>query len=184
MTHLNIDILMLIIDNVDNHHTLFSLLTVSKQVFRYTCQRLYRDPGYHLKKTANSATSSFIKMVLALSPATDESTNLLRKIFHVQQADIPPMADYLSYIRVVREWDQLGQYLRDRLKGYEEYADSVPPPPFGSYDSFMTSILIMATCQASKMRELETDVPSIEYFISRASEFPHHPSKCILRSSV
>ncbi|KAF9162759.1 hypothetical protein DFQ26_003248 [Actinomortierella ambigua] len=174
MTLLNIDILMLIIDNVDNHHTLFSLLTVSKQVFRCTCQRLYRDPGYHLRETTNRARSGFTKMVLTFSPAIDQWTNFLRKIFNVKPSNSPPMADYLSFVQIVRWERALSRCFdeaRDVYSGNTHLA-FMPTPPIGWLDLFMVTVLTMATCghQLGKMKELKIDFTFIEDFIGRASE--------------
>ncbi|KAG0249645.1 hypothetical protein DFQ27_009885, partial [Actinomortierella ambigua] len=108
MTRLNIDILTLVIDNVDDPGTLFSLLTVSKQVFRYVCRTLYRDPGYFVRKMRceKRAVYRFVRVPLAFTPTADDNMKALQQTFDVEQATAPPMLDYLSFIRVVR-WDDM-----------------------------------------------------------------------------
>ncbi|KAF9154348.1 hypothetical protein DFQ26_000257 [Actinomortierella ambigua] len=110
MTRLNIDILTLVVDNVDDPGTLFSLLTVSKQVLRYVCRALYRDPGYFLRKMdrRHEASDRFVRMTLTFSTTTDDMIKDLQQAFDVKQATTPPMFDYFSFIRVVR-------YLMDTL---------------------------------------------------------------------
>ncbi|KAF9971205.1 hypothetical protein BGZ73_005903 [Actinomortierella ambigua] len=119
MASTNLDVIAYIIDNVEDSGTLFSLLTVSKDVFRYTCRILYRDPSrvFCSRPPSGSTESkmvSLIRLLLDISPAADDDTNTLREAFGLkrkqkQEAMSPPttMLDYLSYIQHIRWRDTL-----------------------------------------------------------------------------
>ncbi|KAG0252626.1 hypothetical protein DFQ27_007940 [Actinomortierella ambigua] len=182
-TTIDIDVIALIIDNVDDRGTLFSLLTVSKEVFRYTCRALYRDPfrfiyPYDLSDNARKSSLSLVQLLLALSPAADDDSNLVRRALGVPpklkfESTIPPttMVDYLSFIQCVR-WDTVADHLIASLEN--TVLQDWQPPPGSSQDdeSFALSTVTWCLCghQLGRIRELEVEHDAIERYIAAASQ--------------
>ncbi|KAF9084863.1 hypothetical protein BGX23_010164 [Mortierella sp. AD031] len=98
------DIITLVIEQVDDAPTLFSLLTVNKAAFAVASRVLYRAPLSF--KLTSDKLHALIRRILILSPADDEATRRLRKGADIapqtwQDPARGPMADYLSFVRVV-----------------------------------------------------------------------------------
>ncbi|KAG0254876.1 hypothetical protein DFQ27_006578 [Actinomortierella ambigua] len=184
MLHVNSDVLFLIIDNVDDGGALFSLLTVSKHVFQRACWALYRDPGFILRQkgyeSRKTSTVAFVRLMLAISPAGDSSTSMLRLAFDVSRADGPPMLDYLSLIRVVRWKDVLTKcfaHVPRDLKDLVEWnclVDGVPD----DFPSLGVDCLTRAIClhQLGNIVELEIQPAGIVEYLHRAPQ-----ARCLRR---
>ncbi|KAG0252127.1 hypothetical protein DFQ27_008253, partial [Actinomortierella ambigua] len=132
-----IDVIAQIIDNVDDRGTLFSLLTVNKQVFQYACRALYRDPFYFFRSerwdnpSKVRAQKSLAQWLLSLSPATDRKTNFIRRALCVPQKLEPEaneqprtMLNYLSLIQCAGCDDILDRPIDDLWQPEESFCST------------------------------------------------------------
>ncbi|KAG0245031.1 hypothetical protein BGW41_004288 [Actinomortierella wolfii] len=166
------DVLALIISNVADVATLFSLLTVNKYVFQQACKTLYRDPVFSLRHTKYQSKEriciAFVKLILQLSPADDDDILLVRQIFKVKPTKHPPMLDYLSFVRVVR-WEEVMDYCC-RSNWYEFQKKKpwcrIPGVP-NDCVVFITKTLTKAIChhQLHNIVEIEIAASAIEDYI-------------------
>ncbi|KAF9164698.1 hypothetical protein DFQ26_001144 [Actinomortierella ambigua] len=165
MLQLNIDVLALIIDKIDD-------------VFSLASRTLYRDPGFILCRKYRShewSTHAFVRLVLTISPAQDDNTNILRQIFNVTIASDPPTFNYLSLIRVIR-WETLFKLcfnsVRDALGDLKYYRQQQPMSPFDDRLLRATECLTRAICfhQLSNIVELEIQSVGAAEYVERASE--------------
>ncbi|KAF9161786.1 hypothetical protein DFQ26_004161 [Actinomortierella ambigua] len=177
MPKINLDVLAHIISRVEDRKTLFLLLVVSKDVFKLSCRVLYRDPLRYLlegtRKSLRKDRLAFIRLVLALSPATDNDTRLLRTVFDAPPGQQPvppstqPMLDYLALIRVVRWEDAIGPSLasqkKKRLLPGSSHVER-------ERKAFLRSALTWCISghQLGNIRELEIEPKSLEMFTSMA----------------
>ncbi|KAG0255338.1 hypothetical protein DFQ27_006300, partial [Actinomortierella ambigua] len=195
MASVDLDVIALIIDNVKDRGTLFSLLTVDRKVFRYTCGVLYRDPLRFFRDDpqgdkAQKGILSLIRLLLDLSPATDDDANLVRSILGVppkhalKAEEAPPappppppagtMLNYLSFMQYVRwefELDPILETLPNTLLQRHMRALSTERLVHSS-DSFVRRTLTWCCCghQLDQIRELEIEPDALERFIEAASQ--------------
>ncbi|KAF9968659.1 hypothetical protein BGZ73_009190, partial [Actinomortierella ambigua] len=178
------DVLPLIIEHVDDKATLYSLLTVSKQVCHNVCRVLYRDPFRffrHAQSKGNLSQSrllSLVRLLLSLSPATGDEVNLVRTEFGVPkkhqagaEAVLVTTLDYLSFVECVRWEHVLYQYLAPLDKTmFDGWSPS--PGVVQSVQSFIRCTLTWCFCghQLDQMRELEIEHQDIERYISKVSQ--------------
>ncbi|KAG0254765.1 hypothetical protein DFQ27_006637, partial [Actinomortierella ambigua] len=180
------DVIALIIDNVDDRGTLFSLLVVNKDVFRYTCRVLYRDPFRFFRdydpfddddELTHQSDLSLVQLLLALSPAVDDDSNVVRSILNVpekreSESEALPttMLNYLSFVRYVRLESSLDDLIgRSTDFGRQDCCPiHVPRDVF----SVFKSGLAWSLCghQLSQIRELEIQPESIDRYIAVASQ--------------
>ncbi|KAG0255691.1 hypothetical protein DFQ27_006118 [Actinomortierella ambigua] len=187
------DIIVLILDHVDDRGTLFSLLTVNKQIFQLACGTLYRDPfrffrdGNRYDESTVKNRLSLVRLLLDLSPAVDEDANLVRRAFDVplkqdsraanlvRRAFRVPrkpttMLDYLSFIRCVR-WEYLLEHPINESKStilkYQR-----PDLVARGCNTFVRSTLTWCFCghQLGQLRELEIEPDVIERYIAAAPQ--------------
>ncbi|KAG0238041.1 hypothetical protein BGW42_007595 [Actinomortierella wolfii] len=99
-----LECIAMVIEFVDNHHDLFNLLTVSKDVFQITARRLYRDPIKSSPDDYDSSIPKLILFLLSLSPARGKTIDILRRSYGLPPFRTPlypkPMLDYLSALRL------------------------------------------------------------------------------------
>ncbi|KAG0254882.1 hypothetical protein DFQ27_006584 [Actinomortierella ambigua] len=177
MPQLVIDVIALILDKIDDAGTLFSLLTVGKDVFYIASQILYRDPGVFLPpmqcKSRHASTVAFVRLVLAISPAKDNNTNLLRQAFSVNPPSSPPVLDYLALIRVVQWKDLFRRCLAETSPVLDDMGHSGQPLG-GPYDHLQlgADCLTKAVClhQLGNIVELEIQLAGHIEYLHRASE--------------
>ncbi|KAG0248130.1 hypothetical protein DFQ27_001150, partial [Actinomortierella ambigua] len=98
MPPLPLECLANVIEHIDDPHSLFSLLTVSKDVFLLAAQQLYSDPlrYYSIKSLV------ILRGLLVLSPVNDKDIQVVRQALDAPlraDSDPPLMLDYLHYIR-------------------------------------------------------------------------------------
>ncbi|KAF9164699.1 hypothetical protein DFQ26_001145 [Actinomortierella ambigua] len=176
MPQLVIDVIALILDKIDDAGTLFSLLTVGKDVFYIASRILYRDPGLFLLpkqcKSRHASTLAFVRLVLAISPAKDNNTNLLRQAFSVNPASSPPVLDYLALIRVVH-WKDLFRRCLAETSPVLDMGHSGQPLG-GPYDHLQLGVdcLTKAVClhQLGNIVELEIQLAGHIEYLHRVSE--------------
>ncbi|KAF9970303.1 hypothetical protein BGZ73_007011 [Actinomortierella ambigua] len=95
---LDLDCMTAVIDNVKDHPTLLSLLTVSKDVFHIAVKKLYRSWLFWPRYSREGA-ELFVRFILSLSPVDDELTMALRNHLQIQwPREPPPTVDYLSLV--------------------------------------------------------------------------------------
>ncbi|KAF9970119.1 hypothetical protein BGZ75_002441, partial [Mortierella antarctica] len=112
MPNLPFDCISHVINQIDNRHDLFTLLTVSRGVFQVAARRLYRDPLHRdWPRGYDPRLGKLVRLLLSLSPANDNKSNRLRQAVGLVDATTPipttTMHNYLSFLRVVHWSDQL-----------------------------------------------------------------------------
>ncbi|KAG0255687.1 hypothetical protein DFQ27_006114 [Actinomortierella ambigua] len=186
MTSVNIDVIAIVIDNIkDDRGTLFSLLTVNKQVFRYTCRILYRDPlrfirRLNINRTSSMRALSLIRLLLRISPATDDDTNLFRRVFDVPvkhesavEHQPRPMFDYLSFIQNARLEQALRLLAMKSICSWEteQVCERASTRGFHTPASFLRHILTWSIFghRLGDLHELEIEPGAIPCFVDEVS---------------
>ncbi|KAF9150657.1 hypothetical protein DFQ26_001497, partial [Actinomortierella ambigua] len=177
MIAINTDVIALILDNVEDRATLFSLLTVNRQLFPYACRALYKDPlrffrRPHIIRTPQlKSMRSLFHLFLSLSPATDEATNLVREVYDIPLKHEPEafhtMLDYLSFIQSVR-WECILEY-NDELWGSDSLREHAYTQGF-LCANFFQDIVTWSVCghRLGEIRELEIQPKGLGRFIDMA----------------
>ncbi|KAF9162727.1 hypothetical protein DFQ26_003273 [Actinomortierella ambigua] len=184
MATINIDVITLVIENVGNRGTLFSLLTVNKQIFRHTCAVLYSDPFRFFRHKSPYDDSlleskiSLLWLLMNLSPAVDDDANRVRKALAAArkqgsetEAWSATKLDYLSFIQCVRFRQSLDVLVTSRSLAATGILEC--------YSTFK-STLTWSICghRLDQLLELEIEARDIERFVQVA------PQLCRLRIIV
>ncbi|KAG0247192.1 hypothetical protein DFQ27_002446, partial [Actinomortierella ambigua] len=91
-----------VVEHIDDTHSLFSLLTVSKDIFLLAAQQLYRDPLQYGRSLKSIKPLVILRGLLLLSPTNDKDIQVVRQALDAPlraDSDPPLMLDYLQYIR-------------------------------------------------------------------------------------
>ncbi|KAF9975795.1 hypothetical protein BGZ73_000386 [Actinomortierella ambigua] len=132
------------------------------------------DGGQKEYESRVRSTQAFARLVLSISPANDDGTNILREAFKVTPSAIPPMADYLSLIRVVR-WTGVLRTCFAHMRNTMKVLRCLYPysQDFTYYlESLGEDCLTRAIClhRLSNVVELEIQPTGIVEFLHKASE--------------
>ncbi|KAG0234429.1 hypothetical protein BGW42_006639 [Actinomortierella wolfii] len=166
MPNLPLECIAWVIEYVDSYQDLFSLLTVSKDVFLIAARRLYRDP---IRSRFNMPAGSFRKLILhllTLSPAKDENIDIIRRSSGLPPSGTPldpqPMLNYLSLVKVVR-W-------RDRDNSERWLKINFGCDHFESFDMCMHLTWAFVGHRLDEVEELEIDVKDQERYFLNATK--------------
>ncbi|KAG0251330.1 hypothetical protein DFQ27_008831, partial [Actinomortierella ambigua] len=183
MIAINTDVIVLILENVEDRGTLFSLLTVNSQLFPYACRALYKDPIRFFRKPhivrgpQLKSLRSLFYLFLSLSPATDEATNLARDVLDIPRKHEPEavhtMLDYLSFIQSVR-WECILVYneWEWRLAPLKAYAYK---KGILCYTKLFQDTLTWSICghRLGEIRELEIQPSALVRYVGMAPRLGH-----------
>ncbi|KAF9976456.1 hypothetical protein BGZ73_008524, partial [Actinomortierella ambigua] len=178
MVAMSFDVIALIIEQVEDRNTLFSLLTINRQIFRQTCMVLYRDPfrfskiRYLASNAAGRKTMHLLQLLLTLSPAADDEANLVRSAYGVppknkSEAEAPlTMLNYLSFVRCARWTNHVGYYV-EAVKDKGLLYKAANSSGFTSTASFVHGTAIRMIChdRLDDIVELEMGADTVDRYI-------------------
>ncbi|KAF9162140.1 hypothetical protein DFQ26_003826 [Actinomortierella ambigua] len=144
---------------------------------------LYKDPLRYFRDLSNrgrisESQESLLRLLLSLSPATDDDTNLIRDLFDVPRKHasrvVQPrpraMADYLTLIQSIR-WGNATERFRaqkenDRLHKLDR------PRGFSTPAAYLRHTMTWSICghRLGEIRELEMEPNEIQRFVDVASK--------------
>ncbi|KAG0234518.1 hypothetical protein BGW41_001117 [Actinomortierella wolfii] len=163
MRHLPLECITRVIELVDNHHDLFNLLTVSKDVFLIAARCLYHDP---IKTSSGDYESSITKMVLfllSLSPADSTTIDTIRRSNGLSPSGAPldpkPTIDYLSLVKVIR-WRYRSDY----------YSPLCSALKHSNEDLYKELTWAFVGHRLNEIEELEIDVDDQERYLKNVAK--------------